>query len=87
MRFGPCDGFLLREEGSGFKGGGEVGFSFSGLCEIVVCVNFGVTLSRGFFNSTKNNDCLGLCFGYLSPDEIDSARYKSRLDFNDENHE
>ena len=35
----------------------------------------------------SSSDCLSLFCGYLPPNEIDSARYKSRLDCNDENHE
>ena len=50
MRFGPCcDGVSTVGEGvgiAGFKGGGGVELSFSGFCEIAVCVNLGVTLKR-----------------------------------------
>ena len=59
----------------------SIGPGYICLARVKIC-----NLSRGFLNST-NSDCLGLCCGYLSPDEIDSGRYNSSLHFDDENNE
>ena len=47
MRFGPCDGVSTlggEVRKAGFKGGGGVEISFSGICKIAAYVNLGVTL-------------------------------------------